>query len=79
MRVAIQAMGSVRTRSFTGQGGTVVELPEGSKVIDALRAVGIADDELWNASVDGQLVEAERVLRDGDVLLVFTPIAGGTA
>jgi len=48
-------------------------------VADALRAVGVGDDEPWNASIAGQLVDAERVLQDGEELSVFTQIGGGAS
>lgn len=70
-------MGGFRCRLSAGRDGRVLELPEGSTVGDVLRAIGMAEDESWNASVDGRLVEGERILRNGEELFVFTPIAGG--
>jgi sulfur carrier protein ThiS len=77
VRVTVSVMGRFRSRLAAGRGGVVVELPQGSTVGDALRAIGMAESEPWNASIDGRLVESERLLRDGEELLVFTPIAGG--
>ena len=54
-----------------------INVPEGGTVGDALRSLGVAEGEQWNASVGGQLVYASTEVSEGDHLLVFTPIAGG--
>jgi len=79
MRVVVRVMGSFRNAPHTGVRSIVVEVAHGSRVIDALRAAGIGDDEPWNATIAGQLVEAEWTLQDGDALFVFTPLAGGAS
>lgn len=78
MRITIEVMSPLRNRLPKGQRSTTLELRPGSTVADALRAVGVPDDELWNASIVGQLVEVTHPLKDGDLLLVFAPIAGGS-
>ncbi len=77
MWTPLRVMGQFRNAPRAGERSAVVDLCCGSRVIDALRAVGVGDDEPWNASIAGQLLEAERMLRDGDSLFVFTPLAGG--
>jgi len=79
MRVTIRVIGSFRSLRRAGDTVIAVTLPPGSSVADALRAVGVGDDEPWNASIDGQLVDAERALQDGDLLFVFTQIGGGAS
>jgi len=77
MQVTVEMMGRFRGRTSAGREAVVVEIPEGSTVLHAVRAVGLADDEEWTASIDGRLAEEERVLQDGQTVLVFTAIAGG--
>ena len=77
MRVTVRVMGAFRDALHEGERSHGVELCQGSRVIDAIRAIGVGDDEAWNAAIDGQLVEAEHVLQDGDALFVFTPLGGG--
>jgi sulfur carrier protein ThiS len=77
VQVTVKVMGQFRGRASAGREALVVELPEGSTVLDAVRAVGLTHDEEWNASLDGRLAEEDRVLRGGEALLVFTAIAGG--
>ncbi|MBM3470780.1 MAG: RnfH family protein [Armatimonadetes bacterium] len=77
MRITIEVMSPLRNRLPRGQRSATLELRPGSTVADALRAAGVPDEELWNASIAGQLVYAEYQLKEGDSLLVFAPIAGG--
>ena len=77
MRVTIGALGSFRRFLPEGQSSTTVDLPEGSTVADALSAIGVPRGEAWNAGIEGQIAYADRVLEDGERLLVFPPIAGG--
>jgi sulfur carrier protein ThiS len=77
MQVTVEIMGPIRSRLPQRRGIATVTLSPDATVADALRAVGVPEDELWNASVEGQLVDARHPLRDGDRLLVFAPIAGG--
>jgi sulfur carrier protein ThiS len=79
MQVTVEVMGPIRSHLRQRRGTAVVTLPPDATVADALRAVGVPEDERWNASVDGQLVDATHPLKDGDRLLVFAPIAGGAA
>ncbi len=78
MRITIEVMIPFRNRLPKGERSTTLELCPGSTVADALRAVGVPDDEPWSASIAGQLVEDTHPLGEGDLLLVFAPIAGGS-
>ena len=77
MRVTIEVMGPLRKLLPKNESAIVVELQKGSKVGDAVKAVGVPDEEPWSASISGQLVEVEHALKDGDRMLVFAPIEGG--
>jgi len=77
MHVTVEPLGNVR-RYVSGSGSSVaLDVPAGSKVRDALAAVGIPAGVLWNASIGGRLVYADTALVDGDRVLVFSPIGGG--
>jgi len=77
MRAAVRVIGPFRNVPHGAARLVAVDLAPGSRVIDAIRAVGIRDDEPWNASVTGRLVDGEQALRDGDEILVFPPLGGG--
>ena len=55
------------------------ELPEGSRVRDALRLVrcGPLKARLLLVSVNGERSSLGRALHEGDVLGFFTPVSGG--
>jgi len=81
MRVDVKLFGSVREE--VGAKELCEELPEGSRVAD-LRArlearhpgFGRLGDRLA-ASVNAELVQGDRTLRDGDVVAFLPPVAGG--
>ena len=53
------------------------ELPGGETIADLIRGLGIGDDEVVLASVNCQLVDRDCVLKDGDEVSLFGPVAGG--
>lgn len=63
--------------SHGGRG--LVDLPEGSTVVDLARALGIPPDLPWIVLVNGQDAEAGRRLAAEDVVTLFPPLAGGDA
>ena len=78
MHVMVEPLGNLR-RYVSGSGSSAgLDLPAGSTVRDALAAAGIPAGMLWNASVGGRLVYADTALTDGDRVLVFSPIGGGS-
>jgi molybdopterin converting factor small subunit len=54
-----------------------VELPEGETVASAIRRLGIPDTMPLITLVNGRDAAPDQPLRDGDVLSVFPPLAGG--
>jgi sulfur carrier protein ThiS len=75
--VTVEALGPIR-RLLPGEDKSAeVDVPEGSTVGEALAAAGVPSGEPWNAGIEGEIVYAERVLEDGDKLLLFSPISGG--
>ena len=77
MRVTIEALGALRKYLPEGENRTAAELPEGGTVADALASIGAPPETQYNAAIEGQLVYTDTVLKDGDCLLLFTPIEGG--
>ena len=53
-----------------------VELPEGSRVEDALRKLGVPEAELVLV-LDGKPASPDTALFDGSVLQIFPLVAGG--
>ncbi len=54
-----------------------ISLPENSTVIDLMQALKIEDGLVNAAAVNGEAVENNTVLKDGEVVRLFPPAAGG--
>jgi sulfur carrier protein ThiS len=61
----------------TADRAATLDVAEGATVRDAMRRLGVPDDLSCLAVVDGGRVRPERVLRDGETLSLFPPLAGG--
>jgi molybdopterin converting factor small subunit len=67
-----------RYRPELGHGEALrVEMPDGSRVANLLEKLGIPRDETKQVFVDGLHKPMDFVLRDGQQVGVFPPIAGG--
>lgn len=77
MRFTVEVYGSLRARIKEYNGPFTLELPDGSTIGDAARAVGITPDDEWNASIRGKFATSKDVIYDGDRLLLFDAIGGG--
>jgi molybdopterin converting factor small subunit len=62
----------VRDRTAT------LDMAEGATVRDVMRRLGMPDDLSCIPVVSGARAAAERVLRDGETLSLFPPLAGGS-
>ena len=54
-----------------------VELPDGSKVTDLLEKLGVPQNETKQVFVNGRHQLSGYVLKDGEQVGIFPPIAGG--
>ena len=55
------------------------QVPDGATVLEVMRQLGVPDDVPRIPVVDGARATAETVLRDGETLSLFPPLAGGAA
>ena len=79
MHVRVKLFGLL-PRRFPGynlEKGIEVDVPPGARVKDLLAQLNISKEEGGIVAVDGLVQKAEAELRDGAVLHVFHPIAGG--
>ncbi|RPI09420.1 MAG: MoaD/ThiS family protein [Zetaproteobacteria bacterium] len=60
-----------------GDRAATLDMTEGATVQEAMRRLGIPDDLSCLAVVNGARVATARVLRDGETLSLFPPLAGG--
>ena len=54
-----------------------LDLPDGSRVRDVLKLMGISPARLLPVSVNGKQVSRSHLLRDGDVVVLIFPLSGG--
>lgn len=54
-----------------------LELPKGARVRNALTSLKMEEVEYSTAILNSQQAYEDEVLKDGDTLYVFPPIAGG--
>jgi len=60
-----------------GDHGAEMEVPDGTSIAGLYRLLGIPEDQVKQAFVNGRRREPNYLLRDGDRVGVFPPIAGG--
>ncbi len=79
MQVEVRLFATLRRYlpSLKAGEGYTLNLPEGATVADALAALGVPVDDSQQAFVDGQAVGWDHVLKEGDSVRVFPPMAGG--
>jgi MoaE-MoaD fusion protein len=81
MRIKVLYFAQARERA--GQSSASLELPQGSRVSDAVAAIRRAMpalEPLWPhlaIAVDGVLAPPEAALRDGAELALLPPVSGG--
>ena len=75
MQVRVKLMGIFRDRTPPDN---VLELPDGATLGQALEALNIPANQVHLTMVNEEHQrDPDRVLRDGDELLVMPPVAGG--
>ncbi|HBV86390.1 MoaD/ThiS family protein [Desulfosporosinus sp.] len=74
MRVTVKLFATFRDGRFKVEER---ELPEGSKVMSVLEPLNIKPEEVAICLVNGQNVDEQHVLNDGDTIALFPPVGGG--
>ncbi len=79
MQVHVKLMGALRARLPQGQAGkAALDCPAQASVSDVLGRLGIGAGQVHLVMVNNAMEpDRQRALRDGDVLTVFPPVAGG--
>ena len=54
-----------------------LDVSDGATVLEVMRQLGVPDDVPCIPVVDGKRVTGETILRDGETLSLFPPLAGG--
>ncbi|MBI3978532.1 MAG: MoaD/ThiS family protein [Chloroflexi bacterium] len=76
--VRVQLRGQLRRYVPPAAGGWIsCRLPAGTTIAGLARALGFADDEEFDGAVGERIGRLDDVLRDGDEIILFPPLAGG--
>ena len=54
-----------------------LEIPDGTTINGVLERLGVEDSDFWMSAVNREVTQREAVLRDGDKVEFFGPVAGG--
>lgn len=54
-----------------------VEVGDGIALRDLVKNLGIPEEEIWLVSVDNEIRPKEAILKGGEEVLIFAPVAGG--
>ena len=77
MRITLEMHGPLQRFNTGGQRRAELDVEDGVTVRELLTGLGMDMDEPWNAGLDGTLAAGSDRLRDGSLLIVFSPIEGG--
>lgn len=55
----------------------ILDMPEGSKIMDVLDILNIKAEEVSILLLNGRDGDAQRMLKDSDVVSMFPPVGGG--
>ena len=76
MSVLVHMHGNLRRFMPEGRDRVTVDVAPGTTIGTLLATLG-AERDTWLVAVNGAACETDRVLRDGDRLDCFEPVAGG--
>jgi len=77
MLVQVKAAGHLFHRMPDGQREMQVNMTQGETVLDLLAHLGLHKRQVWIIHLNGENVDAEQSLADGDSVVLYPLIGGG--
>jgi len=77
MRVSVRTQGHLKQFRADRLERFILDLPDGATVGDVITVSGIPWDEVAMAAVNGAQAREDRVLADGDRVMLLPPLEGG--
>ncbi|HHY38284.1 MAG TPA: hypothetical protein GX507_05090 [Clostridia bacterium] len=77
MKVKVKAYGGLAHYLPDRKEEIEVEIGDGMALGDLVKGLGIPEEEIWLVSVDNALKPKETILKGGEEVLIFAPVAGG--
>ncbi len=78
MRITLRLYGNLRKYARERRETDELEFPRGTTIKLLLESCGVPENSWWMAAINDQVVEADAVLQDGDLVEVFDPVGGGS-
>ncbi len=76
-RVTVHPHGELTTHFGRVQGGVEVSMTPGMSIRELLASLNVPAGEVWVCARNGAVVQPDEPLSPGDVLEIFSPVAGG--
>ncbi len=79
MKVTVKLFSAIRDGfpDYDPETGLALELPDEASVADLIRHLGIPLEKAPVVACDGRILPKDGLLKDGGVLNLFQPVAGG--
>ncbi len=77
MRITCKLYGNLRRYNDGKRETSVLDVRDGLTVQQLLEALGVPENGWWMAAVNDQVVAADAVLQEDDLVEVFDPVGGG--
>ena len=78
MRITVKLFATLRRyQPDAPRTGVTLDLPDGADITAALSRLGVPERAPLVAMVNERVEHLDRVLKEGDVLSLFPPVAGG--
>lgn len=77
MRVKVRFLGELRNLVCKRQSEVILDLEQGSSVLDVMKRFNIPTGEVMILCVNDRRVCSNKILHEGDTLILVPPITGG--
>lgn len=77
MQITVRAQGHLKQYRADGRERFTLTMPEGATVRALIEASGVPWDEVGLVAVNGAMAPEERLLADGDEVILLAPMEGG--
>lgn len=77
MLITVRAFGSLMNHMPKMAETLTVQMAEASTAAEVIAYLELPDHAIWIMTVNGEKVEPTHRLKDGDLLSLFAPVAGG--
>ncbi len=77
MLITVRAFGTLMNHMPEMAETLTLEFAQAVRVVDVIAHLELPDYAIWIMTVNSEKVEPSHMLKDGDLLSLFAPVAGG--